>query len=195
MPARWRTALQAWPVALQVLVLTTVADLGFYAAHRAMHRLPVLWRFHAIHHSSPALDWLAAYRVHPVDQIIVKGVSLLPVCFLGFSTEAILIAAGIYQVQSLLLHSNIRLPLGPFQRLVAGPVFHHWHHAADLEARDKNFAGQLPLWDALFGTLHLPGGFPMRYGIDEPVPASWLGQLRHGFRPAAAAAARDPRPV
>ncbi len=179
------SSLQAWIQALplwgQVVLATLIADFGFYVAHRAMHHVPALWRFHAVHHSSENLDWLAAYRVHPVDQVIVKGASLIPLYALGFPASAILMAGLIYQWQALLLHSNVRWPLGPLRFLVAGPEFHHWHHANEREACNKNFSGQLPVWDLVFRTLHLPGRFPRRYGIDDPLPVNWVGQMAFPF--------------
>ena len=62
-----------------------LADLGFYTVHRLFHKIPWLWKFHAVHHSIEEMDWLAADRVHPIDQIFTKGASLLPVFALGFA--------------------------------------------------------------------------------------------------------------
>ena len=170
------------PLWLQVLLCTLIADLGFYAAHRLMHEVPALWRFHAIHHSSEQLDWFAAFRVHPVDQVFVKGTSLLPIFVLGFSMEAIAIASVIYSWQALLIHSNVRLGFGKAKWLVASPEFHHWHHANEPEAYNKNYAGQLPLWDMLFGTLHMPSRMPEKYGTDDEVPKGYLQQIAYPFR-------------
>lgn len=181
-PSALQLGIQSQALWVQVILATIIADLGFYLSHRAMHRIPALWHFHAVHHSSEEMDWLAAYRVHPVDQIIVKGSSLIPMFALGFSAEAILIASLIYTWQALLVHSNIRLPLGPLRLLVVGPEFHHWHHANEREAYDKNFSGQLPIWDIVFRTIHMPGRMPERYGVDEPMPESWSGQMAYPFR-------------
>ncbi len=181
-PLTWSAAIQSIPLWLQVPLAIVIGDLGFYIAHRAMHASPALWHFHAVHHSSEELDWLAAYRVHPVDQVLVKGASLVPIFALGFSGAAIAIASLIYQWQALLIHSNVRVPLGPLKFLVAGPEFHHWHHANEREAYDKNFAGQLPIWDILFRTAHLPGRMPGRYGADDQVPAGYFAQLAYPFR-------------
>jgi sterol desaturase/sphingolipid hydroxylase (fatty acid hydroxylase superfamily) len=147
---------QSQPVWLQVIEVIMIADLGFYFTHRMFHAVPFLWQFHAIHHSIEEMDWLAGHRVHPVDQIITKTVSLLPVFALGFSATAVVIFAFIYQWQSVLIHSNTRIDFGPFNWMFASPRFHHWHHANEREALDKNFAAQLPLIDAFFGTLFLP---------------------------------------
>lgn len=181
-PSSWQAWIGGLPLWLQVALATLIADLGFYFAHRAMHEIPLLWRFHAVHHSSEMLDWLAAYRVHPVDQVIVKGASLFPLYVLGFSADAMIAAALIYQWQALWVHSNIQVPLGPLRHLIVGPEFHHWHHANEHEAHDKNFSGQLPFWDLVFGTLYMPGRMPRSYGVDPPIPQSWLGQMIYPFR-------------
>ena len=81
------------------------------------------------------------------------------------------------------MHSNIALPLGPLRWLAASPEFHHWHHSKDAAARDKNFAGQLPVIDVIFGTHHMPKGkSPKLYGIDEPMPSRYAAQLVYPFR-------------
>ncbi|KUM28308.1 fatty acid hydroxylase [Mesorhizobium loti] len=172
---------RAQPVWLQTVELIVVSDLGFYVAHRTLHSVPFLWRFHAIHHSIEELDALAAHRVHPLDQLFVKATSLLPVYALGFALGPIIIAALIYQWQSLLIHSNIRIGFGPFRWVVASPLFHHWHHANQREALDKNFAGQLSIIDAIFGTMHMPEAMPTRYGTDDPVPDTYIQQLAYPF--------------
>ncbi|MER8746000.1 sterol desaturase family protein [Mesorhizobium sp. M1004] len=167
---------------LQIVEIIIIADLGVYAAHRAFHAIPALWKFHAIHHSIDELDWLATFRAHPVDQIITKSVSLLPILFLGFSTEAIAIYFLIYTGHALLLHANVRMNFGPLKWLIASPQFHRWHHADHREAYDKNFASQLSIIDALLGTFHVPGSaLPEKYGVDEPVPTSYLGQIGYPF--------------
>lgn len=181
-PAGWRAAVAAQPHWLQLVEILVLADLGFYLAHRAFHAVPFLWRIHAVHHSIEAMDWLAAHRVHPIDQVATKSASFLPVFALGFAMEPVIVFAVLYQWHSLLLHSNVRIGFGPLRWIVASPRFHHWHHANAPEARDRNFAGQLSLLDLCFGTLHMPRGrAPERYGIDEAMPRSYLGQLAHPF--------------
>ncbi|CCF00721.1 sterol desaturase family protein [Sinorhizobium fredii] len=173
---------QAQPIWLQAIEVTLVADTGFYLAHRAFHSMPFLWKFHSIHHSIEEMDWLAGHRVHPVDQIATMTASLLPVYALGFSGAAIAIYALVYQGQSLLIHSNTRIRFGPFKWVLASPQFHHWHHANERQAYDKNFAGQLPFIDALAGTLYMPERMPTVYGTDDPVPAHYHQQLAYPLK-------------
>jgi sterol desaturase/sphingolipid hydroxylase (fatty acid hydroxylase superfamily) len=195
-PAAIHRAIRSQPVWLQVVQVVVLADLGFYVAHRAFHTVPALWRFHAIHHSIEHLDWLAAARVHPVDQILTKGVSILIPFTLGYSEHAIAIFGVLYFWHSVLLHANLRLGFGALNAVVASPRFHHWHHANERSARDKNFAGQLSLFDRLFGTFHLPDTAPTRYGVDDPVPGTYVRNLLYPlmWRPRAPLAAREAIP-
>jgi sterol desaturase/sphingolipid hydroxylase (fatty acid hydroxylase superfamily) len=184
-PASFQAKVAAQPYWLQIVQMIILGDVGFYCAHRAFHAIPWLWKFHAIHHSIEELDWLAAARVHPVDQIVTKGASLLPIFALGFSEIAIGMYVVLYYWQSFLIHANVRVHFGPLRWVLASPEFHHWHHSNHSEAQNKNFAGQLPALDLLWGTLHMPRGkVPTRYGTDEPVPKTYVSQLLYPFRSA-----------
>jgi sterol desaturase/sphingolipid hydroxylase (fatty acid hydroxylase superfamily) len=183
-------AVQSQPLWLQVIEVLLLADAGFYVAHRAFHAIPFLWKFHALHHSIEEMDWLASYRVHPLDQIVTKTVSYLPVFALGFSDASIFIFVMMFKWQALIIHSNSRIAIGPLKWLFASPQFHHWHHANEPDAIDKNFAGQLVFLDWLGGTLYMPARMPDRYGTDEPVPQRYDRQLIYPLRPA-----QSPLPV
>lgn len=182
-PSAMRAAVAAQPFWLAFVEIIVLADLGFYLVHRAFHKVPWLWRFHAVHHSIEEMDWLAAHRVHPVDQILTKSASLLPMFALGFSPEPMLLFAVVYRWQALLIHANTCIGFGPLRWIFASPQFHHWHHANQREAFDRNFAGQLSLLDLLFGTVHLPGReTPRLYGSADPVPDDYIGQLLYPIR-------------
>jgi len=194
-PKAFKEMVAAQPYWLQLIEIVVLADLGFYIVHRLFHTVPALWRFHAVHHSIEELDWLAAHRVHPLDQILTKGASLVPCFALGFSQWAIIVYFALYHWHSLMLHANISLNFGPLRWLVASPEFHHWHHSNRPEAHDKNFAGQVALWDYVFGTAHQPKGEkPGQYGTDEPVPAGYVAQIAYPFRPQSVAASETATP-
>jgi sterol desaturase/sphingolipid hydroxylase (fatty acid hydroxylase superfamily) len=178
-PTSW---VSDWPLWAQVIGCIVIADIGYYTAHRISHAVPFLWKFHAVHHSIEEMDWLAAHRVHPVDMIFTHSLSLLPLYFLGFPLEAVVIFQLIYQVQALLIHANTRLRFGPLKWLIASPEYHHWHHANEPDAYDRNFAAQLSVIDWIAGTLFLPRRRPARYGINEPMPHWYHQQLLHPFR-------------
>jgi len=190
-PESVRDLVRSQPDLLEFVELLLLSDLCFYIAHRICHAVPFLWRFHAVHHSSEHLDWLASYRVHPVDQILNSAFIALPAVVLGFSPVAVIAYSLLYRLHAPFLHSNIGTDFGPLRHIVASPRFHHWHHANTPEAYDKNFSGQLAIFDKLFGTLNLPDGAPRRYGVDDGVPATYAGQILQPFM----AAKSGPSPV
>jgi sterol desaturase/sphingolipid hydroxylase (fatty acid hydroxylase superfamily) len=173
----------AWPLWLKLPVVLIVSDTGAYWAHRASHKIPLLWRFHSIHHSAEQLDWLVNTRGHPFDLVFTKLSGLVPVYLLGLAQTtgprldpvvAWVMIIGI--TWTFFIHSNIRLRLGPLEWLVSSPAFHHWHHTND-EHRDHNFAAIFPWIDRVFGTSWLPKYWPPVYGIDAKIPPTLTGQL------------------
>ncbi len=177
-------AVGAQPLWLQCIEALVLADLFAYGSHRLFHAVPLLWRFHAIHHSCEHLDWLASSRLHIVDIVVTRAVAFLPLYVMGFSPEALVPYLIFASLQGIGIHSNLRFGFGPLRYLLVTPQFHHWHHTAQAEAIDKNFAIHLPVIDRLFGTYHLPGErWPERYGIEgNPVPSGYLPQLAYPFR-------------
>lgn len=174
----------ALPVLLQFALIVVVADLGEYTMHRLFHRVPVLWRFHAIHHSSEAIDWLAGSRLHLVDVVLTRGCTFVPIALLGFAdgpVYAYLVAVSFHAV---FIHANVRFRFRALERWVVTPRFHHWHHSAQVEAIDKNFAVHLPWIDRLFGTYYMPpDAWPSRYGLSgEHLTDSWWAHLTSPFR-------------
>ncbi|MFN2532532.1 MAG: sterol desaturase family protein [Pyrinomonadaceae bacterium] len=168
---------------LQFAEAILIANFGSYVGHRLAHEVPFLWRFHSVHHSIGEMDWLAAARVHPLDQIITKGLTLVPLYLMGFSKSSFGAYILLATFHAVLIHANVRFTFGPLRWLIASPQFHHWHHSAESEAFNRNYAGELPLIDLLFGTFYLPKGRrPRKYGISDLVPTTYLGQLSHPFR-------------
>lgn len=177
------TSIRQLPIALQALLALLLADFVGYWMHRAFHRAP-LWRVHAIHHSTEQLDWLAAARVHPLNAVLARMAQVAVLVPLGFDPRVLAGAAPVFAIYGLLLHANVSWSFGALRYVLASPAFHRWHHAADAEGLDKNFAGLFPFWDLVFGTFHLPaGGRARRYGlVGESVPDGVLGQLAYPFR-------------
>lgn len=183
-PVSVRTAIAGQPYWQQIIEVVILSDIGVYFVHRTFHTVPWLWKVHAIHHSSEEIDWLSAARNHPLELIVTKGFSLLPVFMLGFSDIAIGGYMVLYVLQTFFIHANLRIKFGPLRWLWASPEFHRWHHSTDPTARGKNFSGFLPLLDVLFGTFYMPRGqVPTEYGVglDEPIPATYLAQLLYPF--------------
>ena len=180
--APWRADAPAWPLPLPVPAILLVADLVQYWVHRAFHAVPALWRFHAVHHSSRALDWLAGSRLHVVDVVVTRALGVLPVFALGFAEPAIYAWLVIIGLHAVFIHANLRWNLAWLEPVLATPRYHHWHHV--VAPVDRNFAVHFPWLDRLFGTHHLPGDdWPAALGIGgDPVPEGFLAQLAYPFR-------------
>ncbi|MGA7050998.1 MAG: sterol desaturase family protein [Mycobacterium sp.] len=177
-PANFRTAIAASPGWVQIVGALAITTVGGYAGHRAAHEVPLLWRFHRVHHSIRELDWLAANHLHPLDQIFVRSAAVLPLYALGFGRLSLGAFVVLTTLQAIFVHANVQLTFGPLRWLIATPQFHHWHHAREPEAYNSNYAGEFPAVDALFGTLYLPAHrWPAQYGIDEHEPAGYIRQL------------------
>ena len=168
--------------ALQFLEAVVIANFGGYFGHRLEHQIPFLWRFHSVHHSIAEMDWLAAARLHPLDQVVTKVLTIVPLYMLGFSKATFGAYLGLATFHAVLIHANVRFKFGPLRWFIASPQFHHWHHSNEPQAHNKNFAGELPLLDLLFRTFYLPDDkMPTRYGISERVPTRYFRQLTYPF--------------
>ena len=173
-------AVSAQPLWLLGIEVVLLGDLLIYWGHRLQHRVGFLWRFHAVHHSAEHLDWLAAHREHPVDTIFTIALVNLPVFAVGFPVEALAMFAAFRGVWAIFIHANVRLPIGPLRVLLGAPELHHWHHDRDRDS--GNYANVSPIFDVIFGTYRNPGHEPEAFGLREPIPRSYLGQLAHPFR-------------
>ena len=177
-----RSWVETRPLWAQGLLALALGDLGVYGIHRLQHAVPWLWRFHAVHHSAEEMDWLIGFRFHPFDLLLIRVASLGPLVALHMTPAAIGIFIAVSGWQGWLVHANVRVRYGPLRWLLVSPEFHHWHHSAEREAYDRNYASLVALWDVLFGTAHLPHGRrPLRYGVDERMPAGWVGRFFHPF--------------
>jgi sterol desaturase/sphingolipid hydroxylase (fatty acid hydroxylase superfamily) len=191
-PSGFFASVASLPIWLRAVLALVVSEIGFYWGHRWSHEIPLLWRFHAIHHQPTELYFLVSSRAHPVDNVFTRLCGLIPVYILGIATpltpsggavSAMLVL--VLTIWGFFIHSNIRWPLGPLGWLVATPAFHHWHHTL-AEPRDRNFASMLPWMDRIFGTYHMPRNqWPSAYGTDTPLPASLAGQMIYPLRPPA----------
>ncbi len=182
--ADFQAAVAGLPLLLQVVLIMLVTDLAQYWVHRAFHRVPFLWRFHRIHHSVEKMDWLAGSRLHIVDVVVTRSLSLVPMVLLGFSNEAINIYLPILALQSVFIHCNLEWEFAGLQKLITTPKYHHWHHTSDTGKLDRNFAISLPVLDIVFGTYYSPKGeWPEGYGLaNDRLEERYLAHLLAPFR-------------
>ncbi len=181
-----KSDIQALPLWLQFLLAVFCADLAQAMLHRAYHNIPWLWKFHAVHHSSRHMDWLAGSRVHLVEILLTRSAVLLPLVIVGFAPAAVNAYVILVGIQAVLAHANLRINFGWLEYLIVTPRYHHWHHAREPAYVDVNYAIHLPLVDMLMGTFKRPpaGEWPGEYGVLklESVPAGFLPQTLMPFQ-------------
>jgi sterol desaturase/sphingolipid hydroxylase (fatty acid hydroxylase superfamily) len=145
-----------------------MSPVGQYWTHRAYHEVTAQWRPHAVHHGVKSMDWLAGSRQPVLEVLITRTLVLAPIFVLGFSKEVIDAHIVIVDFHAVFNHANVSVRLGPLRHLIVTPNFHHWHHAQDSEAIDRNYAAHFAFLDHLFGTA-------VRSGRERPLRCRVLG--------------------
>jgi sterol desaturase/sphingolipid hydroxylase (fatty acid hydroxylase superfamily) len=173
-----------WPLWLQVLLGLTVAEFGFYWAHRVSHEWRPLWRFHAVHHSVRRLWFANTGRFHLMDTFRSMTFGL-PLLFLLQAPELIFTwVSAITAFVGLLTHCNVDFRTRALHRVLNTPALHRWHHAPNAIEGNTNYGENLTVWDSLFGTYLDPADRspPRVIGIPEFMPRDYLGQVWMPFR-------------
>jgi sterol desaturase/sphingolipid hydroxylase (fatty acid hydroxylase superfamily) len=168
---------------LQAAIFLIASDFMMYWLHRAFHRVP-LWKYHAVHHSSQELDWISAARFHPINLFLGSVAADVVLLLAGISPNVFVFLGPFTVAHSAFVHANLSWTLGPFKYVLAGPVYHRWHHTAADRGGDRNFASTFPVLDLLFGTFYMPPSvLPDAYGIADPsFPPSFGEQLVYPFK-------------
>jgi len=178
-----RSWVGALPFVVQFVSIMFLTDLVQYWVHRAFHKLPWLWRFHAVHHSAKSMDWMAGARMHFLEIFALRSLTVIPMYVLGFTDTAMHAYIFLVYVYSTFVHANLGWRLKLFEKILVTPRFHHWHHGIEPAAVDVNFAVHFPILDRLFGTYYLPkDAWPTGYGISgHPVPQGYFAQFKYPF--------------
>lgn len=145
----------ALPAALEVFGAVLVLDLAIYAQHVVFHYVPVLWRFHRMHHADLDFDVTTGARFHPVEILLSLGIKFAVVCAVGASPLSVLLFEALLNGTSLFNHTNLRLPARAdrlLRCLLVTPDMHRVHHSIVRRETNSNFGFNFPWWDRLFGT-------------------------------------------
>jgi len=176
-----QTLIAHLPWVLQFFLAVLVADLAEYLIHLAFHKVPFLWRFHAVHHSSTALDWLSGSRGHFFEDIIVRACIITPLT-IAFPQSVILVYLIFVTFQATWSHCNFAPSPRWLAKCLVTPKYHHWHHTSQKEGLDKNFAVHFPWIDKIFGTYYYPDEWPASYGLDgEQISPGFVRQTIEPF--------------
>ncbi len=152
-------SLAVLPGAVTIALGMVLLDFWKYAEHRLMHAVPLLWRFHSVHHADPDVDFTTAERHHPVEALFGGGGFLLAVFLLGVPPLAVVLYVLIAAVVAVLAHANIRLPNAmdrALRKAMVTPAVRVVHHSAERRETDSNFGIVLTLWDRMLGTYRGP---------------------------------------
>ena len=172
-----------WPMVAQAFLGLLIAEFGLYWAHRLSHEVPLLWRFHALHHSVRRLWFVNTGRFHIMDTVLSLVASMPLLVLAGAPADVIVWVGIVTPFVGMLTHCNIELRCGPLNYIFNTPILHRWHHSTDLREGNKNYGEILITWDLVFGTYINPNRRPpLNIGINDAMPRGFFGQLLAPFR-------------
>ena len=182
----WPTTLPYWT---QLLLAIILLDAGISLTHFASHRIPLLWRFHAVHHSVRRMYGFNGLLKHPIHQLIEISIGTLPWLLMGIPQDIAMVGAFAVAIQLQLQHSNVDMRLGPLAYLWAVAPVHRHHHLASATRGDVNFGLFFTIWDVLLGTAQFKSSDHIRAGQvgiagRSDYPEAYLAQLAEPFRKA-----------
>jgi len=166
---------------LYTVALTIIGDFFTYLVHYAMHKIPMLWEFHKIHHSATSLNPMTQYRIHPVELMInnIRSIfvfGLITGIFDYLSAhqidKMIFLGVNIFHFVFLLFgsnlrHSHVKLKYPRIlEYIFISPFQHQIHHSDNPIHFNKNMGSKLAIWDWLLGTLVLSKSVSrLKFGI------------------------------
>lgn len=130
-----------------------VGDLLGWWGHYLKHKVPLLWRFHAVHHSAIDLSLFTDARVHLGEFLTNRLITVLPFFLIGGDATTLVplfLVGRLWYAR--FQHANIRTNLGPLRHVITTPQYHRLHHSVEARDVDKNFAPVFTFWDRMFGT-------------------------------------------
>jgi sterol desaturase/sphingolipid hydroxylase (fatty acid hydroxylase superfamily) len=175
------------PVWVQLLILFVVADFIQWNVHILLHRIPVLWEFHKVHHSVKEMSFNAHFRFHFMETIFYKTALYIPLAMIGFGIQEFIIVHLFTVLIGHLNHANLNWNYGPLQYIFNNPRMHIWHHAKELPKHKPfgmNYGISLSIWDYLFKTNYVPkNGQNIELGFegDEDFPDQFIHQTKAPF--------------
>lgn len=180
-----------WPAWLEVVVAFAILDFAIWGQHLLMHKVPVLWRLHRVHHADRDIDVTTAIRFHPIEIALSMLIKIGLVYLLGAPALAVILFEIALNGVAMFNHANIRIPAGVerwLRLVVVTPDMHRVHHSAWQVETDSNYGFNLPWWDRLFRTYTAQprdGHEGMTIGLSEhqtEAPSRLLWALAFPFR-------------
>jgi sterol desaturase/sphingolipid hydroxylase (fatty acid hydroxylase superfamily) len=172
------------PTWLAIIISVIVLDFAIWFQHWVVHKIPLLWLFHKVHHADRDLDVTSGARFHPVEIALSLIYKAALVLLLGTPAAAVLIFDIVLNGMAMFNHANFNIPQGIekyLRLLVVTPDVHRVHHSTRVQETNSNYGFNLSIWDRLFGTYCAQpklGHDGMTVGLDEyqddgPTKLSW----------------------
>lgn len=171
------------PMWLTVILTILLFDFAIWAQHLITHKIPVLWRFHRVHHADRDIDVTTAIRFHPVEIAFSMLLKIGLVYLLGPPALGIILFEIILNGTAMFNHANIHLPLpldAVLRKILVTPDMHRVHHSDQRDEHDSNYGFALSIWDRMFSTyIAQPGKghngmtIGLRWQDDKPSKLGW----------------------
>jgi sterol desaturase/sphingolipid hydroxylase (fatty acid hydroxylase superfamily) len=160
-------------VLVTIIIGVLALDFSSWLVHLVMHKTPVLWRFHLIHHSDNNVDVTTGLRHHPGDSLL-RGIFFLLLIFVsGAPMYSVMIYQTLVVLSTAFTHANIRLPKKldyALSFILVSPNMHKVHHHWKQPYTDSNYGAVFSFWDRLLGTFMKLDTKDIRYGLDRYYP-------------------------
>jgi len=176
-----------WPLWAQLFLAILIADCGITLVHFLSHKSPLLWRFHAVHHSVKRMYGFNGLMKHPLHQALETLGGTCPLILMGIPLDIAALLAFAITIQLLLQHSNVDVKIGPIRYVLALSPVHRFHHIKWPIEGDVNFGLFTTIWDRLLGTAvfdadrHFTSG-DLGIGNEPNYPDGYLAQLAQPFK-------------
>ncbi len=173
---------------VQLVLIFVLRDFMQWNIHRLLHRVPWMWEFHKVHHSTEQMGFAALMRYHWMENVIYRALEYIPLAMIGFGITDFFVVHIFTLVTGQLGHANLYLPMGPLKYLFNGPQMHLWHHARQVPQSHPmgfNYGITLSVWDYIFKTNYWPHNdahLPVGLSQSQKLPASFWGQMTHPFQ-------------
>jgi len=161
------------PTIAEVALAFIALDFAIWVQHVIFHKVPLLWKLHAMHHVDQDLDATSGVRFHPIEILLSAILKIGLVALIGPSAFAVLLFEVILNASALFNHANLKLPLGldkALRLVIVTPDMHRIHHSPYRAETDTNYGFFLSVWDRVFGTYTTQpreNHETMRLGLDE----------------------------
>ena len=162
------TSIGQWPGWTRFIVAMLLVDFLYWGQHLCNHKVAVLWKLHAVHHSQSELNFFTDFRYHILEYLVRHTFLVIPLLILQINPPTIVVLALVLRWYTRFYHGNIRTNLGPLRYVLVTPQSHRVHHSIDAAHADRNFGAFFSIWDYVFGTQWREYSIYPQTGIADP---------------------------